>query len=600
VPYFLGLLAFAAAWAWQTPAPAAAPAAQEQTYFSQVMDANRTYRVFLPGSYAGTQKRYPVLYWFHGYEQSSEVNAYSSDIAAYVAGHDLIVVDSGPLETTGTFPLYFPELVDRIDHSLRTVADRDHRGVSGYSAGGFLAFFVAGKYPDIVSSASSFMGPIEYAAGPKGFDVEYNAADAYANYDGVRTRLVTGSRDFIRFYHRQLNAVWSFTRSTHETQDFDSEHGTPGVAKTLDFHMKAFASPLPKPAVFTHSDVYPNFSVWGWQVTTNRRQPGFTLLENVSASGFRSSVREWIPGGTTIPAVKVSIESAPVYAASSPHAVTFVRLRDGNVRHASMKADTGGRLNFDLDGDAYEVGISAESVTTISGYDFGDANWLSSGSPQKVRLRFLNKGAARSGPATVVWETPDPGVKVTPASSSLFSLMPGETVPLPLTVTVPNGRSMVRIIGIKGTARMMVDVPVVPPLQPLASFQIVDGRTVSAFQHATEKSDLPFGEGNGDGHAAPGESFAILVPDGGAARAAELFTSDSCVDTSMRASDSWTDYDHTGASTKYTLASIRKDCQPGHVVHMVARVVLPHAPDHEVRYWSIEFPVWYRLGEEPK
>jgi hypothetical protein len=600
VPYFLGLLAFAAAWAWQTPAPPAAPVAQEQTYFSQVMNANRRYRVFLPASYAGAQKRYPVLYWFHGYEQSSEVNAYSDDIAAYVAGHDLIVVDSGPLETTGTFPQYFPELVDRIDHSLRTVADRDHRGVSGYSAGGFLAFFVAGKYPDLVASASSFMGPTEYATGPKGFDTEYNAADAYANYDGVRTRLVTGSRDFIRFYHRQLNSIWSYTRATHETQDFDSEHGTPNVATTLDFHMKAFASPLPKPALFTHSDVYPNFSVWGWQVTTNRRQPGFTVLENVSASGFRSAVREWIPGGATIPGVKLSIESAPLYAAGSPHAVTFVRLRDGNVRHASMKADAGGRLNFDLDGEAYEVGVSAESLTTISGYDFADGNWLSSGSPQKLRLRFLNKGAVRSGPATVVWETPDPGVKVTPASSNLFSLMPGESVPLPITVTVPNGRSIVRIIGIKGTARMTVDVPVFPAASPLASFQIVDGRSVGAFQHATEKSDVAFGEGNGDGHAAPGESFAILVPDGGVARAAELFTSDTCVDTSMRASDSWTDYDHTGASAKYTVASIRKDCQPGHVVHMLARVVIPHAPDHEVRYWSIEFPVWYRLGEEPK
>jgi hypothetical protein len=600
VPSYLGLLAIAAASAWQTPAPPAAPAAQEQTYFSQVMNANRAYRVFLPASYGGAQKRYPVLYWFHGYEQSSEVDAYSKDIAAYLAGHDLIVVDSGPLETTGTFPLYFPELVDRIDHSLRTTADRDHRGVSGYSAGGFLAFFVAGKYPDLVSSASSFMGPTEYAAGPKNFDAEYNAADAYANYDGVRTRLVTGSRDFIRFYHRQLNAVWSYTRTTHETQEFDSEHGTPGVARTLDFHMHAFANPLPKPAMFTHSDVYPNFSVWGWEVTTNRRQPGFTLLENVSASGFRSSVREWIPGGATIPGVKVSLESAPLYAPGSAHTVTFVRLRDGKVRHASMKADAGGRLYFDLDGEAYEVGVSAESVIAATGYDFADGDWLTAGKPVKLRVRFLNKGAVRSGPASVRWESPDAGVKFGAASSQLFSLMPGETVPLPISVTVPEGRAMVRIVAVKGTSRMPVDVPVFPAMQPLASFQIVDGRTVSAFQHATEKSDVALGEGNRDGHAAPGESFGIVVPDGGAARAAELFTSDACVDTSMRASDSWTDYDHTGASAKYTVAAIRKDCQPGHVVHMVVRVVAPHAPDHEVRYWSIEFPVWYRPGEEPK
>jgi hypothetical protein len=574
--------------------------AQDQTFFSQVMNANRTYRLFLPASYAASQKRYPVLYWFHGYERAAEMDAYSRDITTYLTSHDLIVVDSGPVETTGNFPMYFPELVDRIDHSLRTAADRDHRAVSGFSAGGFLAFFEAGKFPDLVSSASSFMGPTEYAAGPAGFDAEYNTADAYANYDGVRTRLVTGSRDFIRFYHRQLNSIWKFTRTTHETEDFDSDHATPGLAKTLDFHMHAFATPLPKPAMFTHSDLYPNFSVWGWEVASDRRQPGFTTLENVSASGFRCSVREWIPGGAIIPSVKLSIESAALYTPASPHTVTYVRLRDGNVRHVSQKADARGKLSFDLDGDAYEVGVSAESVIAVTGYDFADANWLTSGKPVKLRIKFLNKGAVRSGPGTVQWESPDPGVKFAAPSSQLFSLMPGETVPLPVIVTVPDGRAIVRIVAVKGAQRMPVDVPVFPSAPLLSAFQIDDGRTLSVFQHATEKAGVSLGEGNGDGHAAPGESFALLLPDADSARAAELFTSDACVDLSQRVSDSWTDYDHTGASAKYTLASIRKDCQPGHVVHLLARVVIPHAPDHEVRYAAIEFPVWYRPGEEPK
>jgi hypothetical protein len=178
--------------------------------------------------------------------------------------------------------------------------------------------------------------------------------------------------------------------------------------------------------------------------------------------------------------------------------------------------------------------------------------------------------------------------------------MPGETVPLPVTVTVPPGRAVVRLVALKGTVRMPVDVPAFPEAQPSTTFQIADGRTVNAYRHATEKVDLSFGEGNGDGHAAPGESFAILLPDGDSLRAAEVFTSDACVDTSVRASDSWSDYDHTGASMTYSLPSIRKDCQPGTVVHMLARIVIPHAPDHEVRYAAIEFPVWYRPGEEPK
>ena len=36
------------------------------------MNATRSYRVYLPPAYAGSQKRYPVIYWFHGYEPSNQ------------------------------------------------------------------------------------------------------------------------------------------------------------------------------------------------------------------------------------------------------------------------------------------------------------------------------------------------------------------------------------------------------------------------------------------------------------------------------------------------------------------------------------------------
>ena len=593
---FLGLAA-----AWGQTAPPAGVTIHEETHFSQVMDANRVYRVFLPASYTGSQKKYPVLYWFHGYESSKEVDAYSKDIADYLGAHDLIVVDSGPLDTTGEFPLYFQELMDRIDHSLRTIPDREHRAVSGFSAGGFLALYAAGKFPDLVGSASSFMGPIEYAVGPKGFDVEYNAADAFASYEGVRVRLVTGSRDFIRFYHQRLISIWKWVLPAFEAEEFDAEHAAPGMAKTLDFHMHAFASPLPKPAAFTHVDVYPNFGIWGWEVSSDRRQPGFTVLENVGNTGFRSAVREWIPGGATIRDVKLSISSAKLYAPGSAHSVTYVRIRDGQVKHASLKADAQGRLTFDLDGDAYEVGISPEGVIAATGYDFAEGSWLTAGKPAKLRIKFLNKGATRSAPVAVQWESPDAGVKFGAPSSQLFALTPGEVLPLPLTVTVPEGRAMLRVMAVlKGGARLPVDIPVFPEAKPATEFQIVDGRSVALYRHATNKETESLGDGNGDGHAAPGETFAILLPDGDSFRAAELFSGDACVDTSLRASDSWSDYDHTGASVKFSLASITKDCVPGTIVHVLAKVIVPHAPNHEVRYAAIEFPVWYRRGEEPK
>lgn len=588
------------------------------------MGETRSYRVFLPPTYATSQKRYPVIYWYHGYgERFNDSTTHYDDtgyggdtIAAFVATHDVIVVkpdgynpvtpgasnphpyNIGPVETNRQFALYFPELVSQIDKTLRTIPDRNHRGITGFSMGGFMSLWIAGKYPDLVSSASAFVPSPEFFVGPLGFDVEYCHDDLYGNYDGVRTRLVTGSRDFIHYYHLRMESIWDFARPHFEWENFDSDHATPGIAKTFAFHMQAFAHPLPKPAVFNHADVYPNFTVWGWDVASDRREPGFTVLEDVSKTGFHSMVREWLPAGGLLPQVKLSIDSAPLYAPRSSHVVTYLRVRAGKLRRVTQKADAQGRLSFDLDGDDYEVGVSAGPLIAMSGYQVEGAAWATAGQPDKLRVTFWNKGGARSPAYAVRWESPNPGVKFNVTTSRLFGLAPGESLALPLTVTVSDPqRAIVQIAAVQGENRMVFDVPLFPAAQPVKDFQIADGRTVNLYQNAVKRVDMVLGEGNGDGHAAPGETFAVLLPDASSLRAAELFTNDACVDNTTRVSDSWHDYDHTGASVKYSLPVIRPECQPGHVVHMLARIVLPNAPMHHVSYATIEFPVWWRATD---
>jgi hypothetical protein len=114
---------------------------------------------------------------------------------------------------------------------------------------------------------------------------------------------------------------------------------------------------------------------------------------------------------------------------------------------------------------------------------------------------------------------------------------------------------------------------------------------VRVFEHATEKVQVTLGDGNGDGKANAGERIAILLPEDDVYRAAELFTNDACVDNTLRAFDDWSDYDHVGASAKYSLPLIRPDCPAGHVVHALARVLLPDKPNDAVRYAAIEFQV---------
>ncbi|MEO7142395.1 MAG: alpha/beta hydrolase-fold protein [Bryobacteraceae bacterium] len=330
----------------------------DRTHRSQVFHETRNYRIFLPPDYAASGKRYPVIYWFHGYSERynkcipgrnyDQGTDYGGDnIANFVGAHDVIVVkwdgynprtpgenylrpyNISPVETDRQFPLYFPELVQYIDAHYRTAPDREHRATAGLSMGGFMSYWVSGKYPSMVSSASNFMGSSEFFVGPRAFPVEYRHTEMHGNYEGLRTRIVMGTQDFIQFYHRRMNLIWDFTRPHHESEIFESEHGTPGMAKTLAFHMRAFADPLPRPEVWNHIDVYPEFSVWGWNVQTNRTRPGLTILANVSKTGFRSSVREWVPAGRVLADVRVAVTSAPLYRPGSRQLVTTIRLRDG-------------------------------------------------------------------------------------------------------------------------------------------------------------------------------------------------------------------------------------------------------------------------------
>src|SRR5262249_43295236 len=159
---------------------------------------------------------------------------------------------------------------------------------------------------------------------------------------------------------------------------------------------------------------------------SDRRRPGVTLLENVSARGFRSAIREWFPGGAEIPEVKLTVTSPPLFAPRSTHNVTYIRLSDRKTRRVVAHADAQGRVAFELDGAEYEVGIGTEAVLSISQYEVAGAPWASAGKPVKVRLTFLNKGGARLAPASLRWESPTPGIQFGEVSARLPALAPGE------------------------------------------------------------------------------------------------------------------------------------------------------------------------------
>jgi len=263
-------------------------------------------------------------------------------------------------------------------------------------------------------------------------------------------------------------------------------------------------------------------------------------------------VREWLPGGAPIPATTLSVTSPRLFEPRTSHTVTYVRLSDRKTRSALQRTDAQGRLTFELDGGEYEVGIGGEPVLAIAGYELTGSAWASAGTPVKLRVAFLNKGAVPSSTMPFKWETPTVGVKIADPSARVPVLARGETAFVPVTFTAATALpASVRLRA----AGLAIEIPVYPPAPPSTNFKLLD-------------------ESDHDGHASPGEAFALSLPDG----RAELITNDPCVDTSLRTVEE---------GVRYTHAAIRASCQPGRIVHMLARTATSYA--------AIEFPIWYKL-----
>lgn len=127
------------------------------------------FNIYLPEGYDTSKERYPVIYHLHGLSQDrggvqdSLVPSYfETAYQSGLIGKVIIVFPDGyndsfwadskdgskPAETN-----LIKELIPRIDSLYRTIPNRAHRIVQGFSMGGFGAAKCVSKYPELFSSA---------------------------------------------------------------------------------------------------------------------------------------------------------------------------------------------------------------------------------------------------------------------------------------------------------------------------------------------------------------------------------------------------------------------------------------------------------------
>ncbi len=607
----------------------------DSVHYSNVFGEIRNFRIFLPPDYfENIQKKYPVIYYYHGWSQryfgstsqggvDKGTDNNGDNIANFVATHDVIVVKPDgynrnpedeyylrpyniqPVETFRQFPLYFPELVSFIDMNYRTIADREHRAVSGLSMGGFMSFWIGGKYPHMLCAIGNFCGSAEFLVGPENFPVTYRHLDMYNNYAGMNVRLNFGNQDFIRCYHRDMNRIWTQVIDNYEYKIYNAAHSTCGLSEMFEFIMKTFQNPPPLPASWDHIDVYPEFSVWNYKISSDRDLPGLTVIENVNKRGFRCSVREFLPEGTLMPYVNLSVLTPPIYEKNALYNISDIDICNLKSKLYQVKSDNEGRLKIDFNGNIHEIGINSNEDLPnicIASYAIGNMDLATLNKEFELKIKLLNKGgstgeslkatlsATRKSASVikpqVVFGTS--GINEIVESSSPFLIrVQADSVEIEkfmLTIKDKNNNEW----------REFMEIPLVKELPELKDIEIADGRIVTVSKSGNETETLFLGSGNGDGVANPGESIVVLVKDMNKLWRTFLRGSSKYINSNgivIRKSDDWSSYDHVGGSAKYSIPLISSDCPENQIIMFIAEYWLPDYPDHIIRQGKINIKI---------
>lgn len=197
---------------------------------SEILGTDIDFAVLLPESY-GTDKdkTYSVVYMLHGYGDN-----WNSWNGKYLHANTRIATleRQGLSEMIYVFPngfttyycnyytgkynymdMFVDELVPFIDSRFRTIPDREHRSITGYSMGGFGAMVLAEKHPEVFSCSA----PLSMSFRT---DTQY-MAESQSGWDGQWGKIFGGvgqsGTDRLTAYYKAHCPYYQFTESNKET-----------------------------------------------------------------------------------------------------------------------------------------------------------------------------------------------------------------------------------------------------------------------------------------------------------------------------------------------------------------------------------------------
>ena len=534
----------------------------DRSHHSAVFGQERTYRIFLPPSYAEESTRYPVIYYFHGHSDRYTLEHYDKGqdtvpkIAAFISKHNAIVVSVDGFvarDYTGfyggspwdlgidggdyDFGVYFHELVSHIDGTYRTQTDRRHRATSGLSMGGFMSLWLSARYPDLIGSASAFNPGPEFYTGDKGARRLWRPKDHVASHAHTAVRLVRASGDYISQYHEETRDAYARSSVPFEfRQDEYHRHWATSIGETFGFHLRAFANSALNnvPIVWSHTSPYRKFKAWGYEVESTGDGPALTYLRDVRQGGFQVTTRRWAPDGPAASRI-VRIHTAPLYSAGTTYSVLVHSFSTGRTIRRQAVSDGRGRLTVEVDGSGHHISFAGPGTGSeppvVLPLTSADVLRLDAGRDVTLPVRIYNPRLTPLTGVKLKVSSDYPTVTIVNGSAEIAELASGAvadvSAAIRIRLTAGAGyyapASLALAVTYDGwhTAEQRLPILVAPEVVDApAAVEVLDGRTATfnVFRQkgnqgggGSVKRTVTEGRGNGNGVLEPGEEATIWI-----------------------------------------------------------------------------------------
>jgi S-formylglutathione hydrolase FrmB len=168
--------------------------------FSNSMQRQIKCVVIKPSQYKKNNVRFSTVYLLHGYGgwysnwiiRVPELKNYADEFGVLIVCPDGGTASwyyDSPVNSKMRYETYiFKEVPHYIDSAYRTIADKDHRALTGLSMGGHGALFIAWKHPKIFGAAGSMSGVVDLSETKNKYELanvlgdSLHFADNWKNY----------------------------------------------------------------------------------------------------------------------------------------------------------------------------------------------------------------------------------------------------------------------------------------------------------------------------------------------------------------------------------------------------------------------------------